>query len=441
MQFAFTDDQLAFRDAVRDLLDEGVHARARARRVDERRPAACPGCGTSSPRWACVGDARARSDGGLGLDEVDLVLVLEETGRAAVPEPIVETAAFGVPLLGARRRHGRRDRARAACRGPTPPTSIVTARRPRSTAPTVELVPRDRRSTAPAACSRCSGDPASRVDGDAQSRRTTAARCGIAAQLCGLADRMLEMTAEYVKERQQFGVPVGSFQAVKHHLANARIALEFARPLVYRAACVDRDGDPTRRPRVDGQGQGRRGRARGREAALQCHGAIGYTTEYDLHLYMKRAWALAAAWGDAALPPDRVADARSCEPDSTEEIDDARGLHRRRRAHARSGKRNGGLAQVHPADLGAHSIRALDRPRRRRPGRRRRRRVRLRRHDRPAGRRHRAHVLARRRAARRGAGHDRRPAVRLVAAGRALRGAGRDVRARPTSSSRAACRT
>ncbi len=55
---------------------------------------------------------------------------------------------------------------------------------------------------------------------------------------------MLEMTADYVRERKQFGVPVGSFQAVKHHLANARIALEFARPLVYRAAASIAAGDP-----------------------------------------------------------------------------------------------------------------------------------------------------------------------------------------------------
>ncbi len=64
---------------------------------------------------------------------------------------------------------------------------------------------------------------------------------GIAAQQCGLADRMLELTVDYAKERHQFGVPIGSFQAVKHHLANARLALEFARPLVYRAA-VTLDG-------------------------------------------------------------------------------------------------------------------------------------------------------------------------------------------------------
>ena len=100
MRFAFTDDQLAFRDAVRDLLGEGVHARARARRVDERHRPRARACGTSSSRWASSGCSRPRTHGGLGLTFVDLVLLLEETGRHAVPEPIVETAAAGVPLFG-----------------------------------------------------------------------------------------------------------------------------------------------------------------------------------------------------------------------------------------------------------------------------------------------------------------------------------------------------
>ena len=114
---------------------------------------------------------------------------------------------------------------------------------------------------------------------------------------------MLELTVDYVKERKQFGVPVGSFQAVKHHLANARIALEFARPLVYRAAVDAR----RRRTRAWRWPRRRRRRARSpAEAALQCHGAIGYTTEYDLHLYMKRAWALARSWGDAPFHRARV---------------------------------------------------------------------------------------------------------------------------------------
>ena len=74
MRFAFTDDQLAFRDAVRDLLAKECTPAARARRVDERRPAACPGCGTRSPRWACSACSRPRRTAGSGSTMVDLVL-------------------------------------------------------------------------------------------------------------------------------------------------------------------------------------------------------------------------------------------------------------------------------------------------------------------------------------------------------------------------------
>ena len=125
---------------------------------------------------------------------------------------------------------------------------------------------------------------------------------GTAAQLCGLSDRMLAMTADYVKDRQQFGVPVGSFQAVKHHLANARTALEFTRPLVYRAACT-LDGIHAHMALAKAADTA----TATSRAALQCHGAIGYTTEHDLHLYMKRAWALSRAWGDARVHRERVA--------------------------------------------------------------------------------------------------------------------------------------
>ena len=113
---------------------------------------------------------------------------------------------------------------------------------------------------------------------------------------------MLDMTVEYAKERRQFGVPIGSFQAVKHHSADVALALEFARPLVYRAAWSIAHGDPT--PVGARRRWPRRTRPRppllAARHALQVHGAIGYTSEYDLHLWMKRAWALAASWGDAA---------------------------------------------------------------------------------------------------------------------------------------------
>jgi alkylation response protein AidB-like acyl-CoA dehydrogenase len=130
---------------------------------------------------------------------------------------------------------------------------------------------------------------------------------GTAAQLIGLGRRMLDLTVGYVKERRQFGVPIGSFQAVKHHLADARIALEFARPLVYRAAWSVAQADPDRAVHVS------MAKATASDAAtltagkaLQCHGAMGYSYEYDLHLYMKRSWALAAAWGSASWHRGRV---------------------------------------------------------------------------------------------------------------------------------------
>ena len=119
---------------------------------------------------------------------------------------------------------------------------------------------------------------------------------------------MLEMTVDYVKERQQFGVPIGSFQAVKHHLADARSrSSSRARSCTAPRASLA-TGDPDASVHVSmAKARPTRPRSSPARAALQCHGAIGYTTEYDLHLYMKRAWALARSWGDAALHRDRVA--------------------------------------------------------------------------------------------------------------------------------------
>src|SRR5262249_24561114 len=92
-------------------------------------------------------------------------------------------------------------------------------------------------------------------------------------------------------------------------LADARIALEFARPLVYRAAASmgTRDADAGLHVGMAKAAASDAASVAAR-AALQCPGAIGYTTEHDLHLFMKRAWALAAAWGDARWHRTRIAD-------------------------------------------------------------------------------------------------------------------------------------
>jgi alkylation response protein AidB-like acyl-CoA dehydrogenase len=85
------------------------------------------------------------------------------------------------------------------------------------------------------------------------------------------------------------------------------LALEFARPLVYRAAWSIARGDDDRSLHVAmAKARASEAALRAGRVALQVHGAIGYTTEYDLHLWMKRAWALAASWGDAAWHDARV---------------------------------------------------------------------------------------------------------------------------------------
>jgi hypothetical protein len=138
---------------------------------------------------------------------------------------------------------------------------------------------------------------------------------GAAAQLCGLAGQMIDVTVEYAKLRRQFGKPIGSFQAVKHQLADAHVAVELARPCVQRAAAAiaERADDRARWVSLAKAHASDAARTASR-AALQCHGAIGYSFEYDLHLWMKRAWALAASWGDAATHRARIASAILGEP-------------------------------------------------------------------------------------------------------------------------------
>ncbi len=131
---------------------------------------------------------------------------------------------------------------------------------------------------------------------------------GTAAQLVGLGRRMLDLTVAYVSERQQFGKPVGAQQAVKHHLADAAKDLHFAAPAVYGAAwSLATDDAHAHRAASTAKALASDAARRAGRAALQCHGAIGYTVEADLHLSLKRAEALARAWGDAAWHRGRVA--------------------------------------------------------------------------------------------------------------------------------------
>ena len=120
-----------------------------------------------------------------------------------------------------------------------------------------------------------------------------------AAQMLGAADRMLALATDYAKIRQQFGQPIGAFQAVKHILASTCVRVEFAKPVLLRAAFALERTQPAASTHVSHAKLAATDAAMlAAETAIQVHGAMGYTYEVDLHFWMKRVWALAGAWGD-----------------------------------------------------------------------------------------------------------------------------------------------
>jgi alkylation response protein AidB-like acyl-CoA dehydrogenase len=126
------------------------------------------------------------------------------------------------------------------------------------------------------------------------------------AELLGCGERLLADSVDYVKQRKQYGRTIGSYQAVKHALADVRIALDFARPLVLGAALDDENRSRSVSAAKVATGDAAYLASR---VALQVHGAIGYTAEFDLGLWINRVRALVGAWGGSSYHRGRIADA------------------------------------------------------------------------------------------------------------------------------------
>lgn len=145
------------------------------------------------------------------------------------------------------------------------------------------------------------------ADGAAVRHRATLAT---AAQLVGGARRMLDMATAYAKARRQFGKPIGAQQAVQHRLANALLAVSFAEPPLYAAAwSLDTGAASADRDVAMAKSMASDAARVCRSAALQVHGAIGYTIECDLQLWLTRSIVLERLWGSAGRQRETVADA------------------------------------------------------------------------------------------------------------------------------------
>jgi hypothetical protein len=131
-----------------------------------------------------------------------------------------------------------------------------------------------------------------------------------AAQLVGIAEALLNDTVDYAKQRTQFGRVIGSYQAIKHKLADVHIAIELARPLVYGAAlALADDTSAAARDVSAAKAAAADAGLLAARSALQTHGAIGFTQEHDLSLWLLRVQALRSAWGTPELHRRRVLEA------------------------------------------------------------------------------------------------------------------------------------
>jgi alkylation response protein AidB-like acyl-CoA dehydrogenase len=261
------------------------------------------------------------AQGGLGLGLLDLVGVLEEAGRALLPLPLLETAVVAAALArwGADATHLEWLSRIAA--GDLVAVVVLPGQRLVADADSADLflivdeagavsvVPRDgvrvRRCTTSYGGRRLStltGDPqpASVLGPTPAVGRYVANATAVAnaALLVGICDHLLAATVEHVKVRHQFGRPVGSFQAVKHRLADAHLALETARPSVWVAAHqIDLEDDDAEAAAAIAAIAAADAHRVINEQALQCHGGMGFAQHNPLHLWLTHGKDVERAYG------------------------------------------------------------------------------------------------------------------------------------------------
>lgn len=322
MRFSPTDEQRDFAGSL-DRLLAGADVVAAARAWAEGDPAPGRTLWTRLAEQGVTALLVPEEDGGLEASPVELVLAMEVLGRHGVPGPWVESAAYLATLL---RRAPRRAVAEGAMATVAVPPHVPYGadaeyadscylQTPGACRAAVPAEPRQsmdstRRIAELAAVEEADpveiGDPAAAFD---------LAVLASAAQLLGAGRRLLDDSVSYVAQRRQFGRPIGSYQAIKHRMADVRIALDFAEPLVRGAALTDdahraRDVSAAKVAATDAAYLAAR-------TALQVHGAVGYTRELDLSLWVTRVRALHGTWGTPVFHRGRVLTSLLAEREST----------------------------------------------------------------------------------------------------------------------------
>jgi alkylation response protein AidB-like acyl-CoA dehydrogenase len=258
---------------------------------------------------------------GIEAHPVDLVVAAERLGRWCVPGPVTESIAVAPVLLADD------DRSAALAAGELIATVALPPQVPRAVdADSAGLIlvasqndGAGQVSDGTAGKELESVDPSRKlfeVATSGEARAADVARAyefgvlATSAQLIGAGQALLDTSVEYAKQRSQFGKVIGTYQAIKHKLADVHIALELARPLVYGAALSLADDSPdTARDVSAAKVAAADAALLAARSALQTHGAIGFTQEHDMSLWLLRVQALRSAWGDPALHRRRLLEA------------------------------------------------------------------------------------------------------------------------------------
>ncbi|WP_063061970.1 acyl-CoA dehydrogenase family protein [Nocardia sienata] len=330
MKFALSPEHRDFGTSIRKLFESGSTTAA-VRAWSAGDPAPGRALIEQLAAAGAFGLTVSEEFGGLDAEPLDQVVAFVEIGRAAAPGPLVESAA-AVPALLQTLAGTDPEPARrwlpGISEGTVSATVAFTGTGGRAIAVDADrtdlvlVADGDRFSTGRVGASVRSVDPARRlftVEADELIAEGPGAAAAVAAafdagtlanaaQLLGAGKALLDASTDYVKQRKQFGRPIGEFQAVKQKLADVLIGLDLAEPLLYRAALTTATANRARDTSAAAVACADAA-YRAARAALQVHGAIGYTAEYDLSLWLTRVTALRAAWGTPDLHRGRIAEA------------------------------------------------------------------------------------------------------------------------------------
>ena len=326
MDFDFNDEQREIQSTARDFLA----ARFKPEKVRELAEADSPyddAIWNEMCELGWPGIAIAEEHGGLGLGTIELVILLEQLGYVCAPTPLISNAYAGIVISRAGSDEQRRrwlpgiasGEARGAAELTCDPEPIVGAAGGSAVlvladgdgAKLVETgdakLERVALIDATRAYFRVSADGGDPLPGEVAAAGDAGA-VALAAESVGVAQRALDMALAYAKEREQFGRPIGAYQAVSHRLAEMLWDVEEARSLVYYAAwCAD--SQPESLPLAASMAKARASDAADAVThnAIQVLGGIGFTWEHDVHFFLKRARCSAQLLGSAGRHRERVA--------------------------------------------------------------------------------------------------------------------------------------